>query len=238
MHTHTHIHIINTSMMSDILKPGLLSSIQEITSLIKAGLSALTLTFWRDPSSSQHHNSYSTCLWTFPWTLKLIHPTLVCSMSNSLALESWTSSQMRELLSTGAPARCPKSIQQAAWGPGRCSVSWISGRHFASLISLEQWSKTSVSGMWSLSICCSGELSAEKHCLRQRGKHCEQLDVQPSERWNVDYSVTQRGESYFLAPADDQTDTEIKWTSTEECFKTDMMCLTSSRFTNSVTSSH
>lgn len=73
---------------------------------------------------------------------------------------------MRELLSTEARARRPKPIQRDRLRTRSllCELNLWPPYRFH-LISLEQWSQTSVSGMWSLSICCSGEPSAEKHRL-------------------------------------------------------------------------
>lgn len=140
-------------MMPDILKPRWLSSIQEIPSLTKADLSASTLTFWKDPSSPQH-NSYGTYylqLYSLNFSMNplLIHPSpdIAYLPPNSLAYDSWPSTQMRELLSTEAPAHSPKPKQQnrLRTRPLLSELNLWPQSHFH-LISQEQWSQTSVSG--------------------------------------------------------------------------------------------
>lgn len=101
-------------------------------------------------------------------THKLIHPSLVCRISTPKLPEVWNLAVQPH---DGASFhRSPDSLSKTNTAgclrtrPLLCELNlWPPARFH--LISLEQWSQTSISGMRSLSICCSGELSAEKHWL-------------------------------------------------------------------------
>lgn len=181
-----------------VFQPG-----NNITNKSRSG--RFSLTFWRDTNPPQHYNSYGTyyaqlfSLWGFPQTHCLFPR---CSISSPKLPDVWKLAVQpdEELLSTEAPA-C--SLSKPPEDQAAVSELNLWPRSHFHLISLEQWSQTSVSGTEPLSICCSGQPSAEKH--RQ------QLDVQPSEQRNVHECDLKEISPWLWLTEIKRTKSEISW---------------------------